>query len=48
VKLADMNVCVVGVNHSTTTVAIREKLAISTRQLSDALVSLGSYVDLIR
>jgi len=45
VKLADMNICVVGVNHSTTTVAIREKLAISTRQLSDALVSLGSYVD---
>jgi len=45
VKPADMNICVVGVNHSTTTVAIREKLAISTRQLSDALVSLGSYVD---
>ena len=44
-KPADMHICVVGVNHSTTTVAIREKLAISTRQLSDALVSLGIYVD---
>jgi glutamyl-tRNA reductase len=41
----DMHICVVGVSHSTTTVAIREKLAISTRQLSDALVSLGIYVD---
>jgi glutamyl-tRNA reductase len=36
--------CVVGVNHSTTTVAIRERLAIGTSQLGDALVSLGSYV----
>ena len=36
--------CLVGVNHSTTTVATRERLAISTSQLGDALVSLGSYV----
>jgi glutamyl-tRNA reductase len=45
VKLVDAHLCVVGVNHSTTTVAIREKLAISTRQLSDALVSLRSYMN---
>ena len=36
--------CLVGVNHSTTTVATRERLAIGTSQLGDALVSLGSYV----
>lgn len=36
--------CLVGVNHRTTTVAIRERLAISTSRLSDALVSLSGYV----
>jgi len=39
-----MYLCVVGVNHSITTVAIREKLAISTSQISDALVSLRNYI----
>jgi len=43
-KTVDSHLCVVGVNHSTTTIAIRERLAIGTSQLGDALVSLGSYV----
>jgi glutamyl-tRNA reductase len=34
---------VVGVNHSTTTVAIREKLAISAGQLSNTLASFSGY-----
>lgn len=38
-----MQVCVVGVNHRTTPVAIRGKLAIGTSRLQDALVSLRSY-----
>jgi len=39
-----MRVCVVGVNHKTTPVAIRGKLAIGVRQLQDALFSLHKYV----
>jgi len=35
---------VVGVNHSTTPIAFREKLAISAGQLGDALISLRRYV----
>jgi glutamyl-tRNA reductase len=44
VKPVASYLCLVGVNHSTTTVATRERLAIGTSQLGDALVSLGSYV----
>ena len=39
-----MQVCVVGVNHQTTPVAIRGKLAIGASQLKDALFSLHNYV----
>jgi len=38
-----MQVCVVGVNHWTTPVAIRGKLAIGTSQLQDALLSLHNH-----
>ncbi|MFC2003279.1 glutamyl-tRNA reductase [Chloroflexota bacterium] len=39
-----MQVCVVGVNHRTTPVAVRGKLAIGTSQLQDALLSLHNHV----
>lgn len=39
-----MQVCVVGVNHKTTPVAIRGKLAIGASQLQHALHSLHNYV----
>jgi len=39
-----MHVCVVGVNHQTTPVAIRGKLAITTGQLQDALLSLHNHI----
>lgn len=39
-----MQVCVVGVNHKTTPVAIRGKLAIGASQLQHALLSLHNYV----
>ena len=39
-----MQICVVGVNHKTTPVAIRGKLAIGASQLQDALLSLHNYV----
>ncbi len=39
-----MNVCLVGVNHNTAPVAIREKAAIRSAGLYDSLVSLRSYV----
>ena len=39
-----MQVCVVGVNHRTTPVAIRGKLAIGASRLQDALLSLYNYV----
>lgn len=39
-----MKVCVVGVNHRATPVAIRGKLAIGASQLQDALFSLHNYV----
>ena len=39
-----MQVCVVGLNHQTTPVAIRGKLAIGTSQLQDALLSLHNHV----
>ncbi|HEX78304.1 MAG TPA: glutamyl-tRNA reductase [Dehalococcoidia bacterium] len=39
-----MRVCVVGVNHSTTPIAIRERLAISVNQLPEALLSLQEHI----
>lgn len=39
-----MQLCVVGVNHKTTPVAIRGKLAIGASRLQDALLSLYRYV----
>ncbi len=39
-----MQVCVVGVNHSTTPIAIREKLSISKERLQDTLLSLHNYL----
>jgi len=39
-----MHLCVLGVNHSSTPVAFREKLAINTGSLGDALVSLRNYI----
>lgn len=43
-KSAAMHLCVLGVNHSSTPVAFREKLAINTSSLGDTLVSLRNYV----
>lgn len=40
-----MQLYVLGVNHSTTPIAFREKLAISNSCIGDALISLRSYVD---
>jgi len=39
-----MNICLVGVNHRTAPLAIREKAAIRSGQLNDALQLLRSYV----
>jgi len=39
-----MHIFVAGVNHSTTPIEIREKLAVSTSQISNALDVLGDYV----
>lgn len=39
-----MQINVVGVNYSTTPIAIREKLAVSASQLSDALFQLRNYI----
>lgn len=39
-----VHLCVVGVNHSTTPIDLREKLAIGASQLGETLVSLHSYV----
>lgn len=39
-----MQIHVVGVNHSTTPIKVREKLAVSSSHLSDALLLLGDYV----
>ena len=39
-----MQVCVVGINHKTTPVAIRSKVAIGSSQLHDALISLHDHV----
>ncbi len=39
-----MQLCVVGVNHSTTPVSLRGKVAIGTSQLQNALISLHNYV----
>lgn len=42
-KLTGTHIFVAGVNHSTTPVEIREKLAVSTSQISNALHLLGNY-----
>jgi len=39
-----MQICVVGVNHKTTPIAIRSKVAIGSSQLRDALFSLHDHV----
>lgn len=44
-KSGGMQLCVLGVNHSTTPIEFREKLAIGTNSLDDALVSLRNYVN---
>ncbi|MFC1925345.1 glutamyl-tRNA reductase [Chloroflexota bacterium] len=44
-KSGGMQLCVVGVNHSTSPIELREKLAIGTNCLDDALVSLRSYIN---
>ena len=43
-KTPGMQIHVVGVNHSTTPVEVREKLAVSSKQFSDALLLLSDYV----
>ncbi|MCD6567626.1 MAG: glutamyl-tRNA reductase [Dehalococcoidia bacterium] len=43
-RLVGMHFYVVGVNHCTAPIDIRERLAISTNQLPDALASLCNYV----
>ena len=43
-KSAGMHLCVLGVNHSKTPIEFREKLAISSSALGEAMVSLCSYV----
>lgn len=43
-KLSSMEIRVAGVNHSTTPINIREKLAISSDHVSDALYLLSRYV----
>ena len=43
-KAPGMQIHVVGVNHSTTPIEVREKLAVGTKQFSGALVLLGDYV----
>ena len=43
-KTPGMHIFVAGVNHSTTPIEIREKLAVSTSQISNALDILGDYV----
>lgn len=39
-----MQVCVVGINHKTTPVAIRSRVAIGTSRLPEALLSLNNYI----
>lgn len=43
-KPPGMQIHVVGVNHSTTPIEVREKLAVSSSHFSDALLLLGDYV----
>jgi len=43
-KAPRVQIHVAGVNHSTTPVEVRERLAVGTRQLSDALLLLSHYV----
>jgi len=43
-KPPGMQIHVAGVNHSTTPIKVREKLAVSNSRLSDALLLLGDYV----
>ncbi len=43
-KTPGMHIFVAGVNHSTTPIEIREKLAVITSQISNALDMLGDYV----
>ncbi len=43
-KPPGMQIHVAGVNHSTTPIKVREKLAVSSSRLSDALLLLGDYL----
>jgi len=43
-EMAGPRVCVVGVQHDTSPVAVREKLSIPRRQMRDALASLRGYL----
>jgi len=43
-KAPGLQIHVVGVNHSTTPIEVREKLAVGSKQFSAALVLLGDYV----
>ena len=45
VDLHGMQIQVVGVNHSTTPIEVREKLAVSNNQFSDALFLLSSHLN---
>jgi len=43
-KAPEMQIHVVGVNHSTTPIEVREKLAVSSKRFPDALLVLSNYV----
>jgi glutamyl-tRNA reductase len=45
IQQTSLQICMVGVNHDTTPLSIREKLSIPREQMSHALECLGNYLD---